>query len=236
MMSFLILSSARSGSSLLVNYLNCHSSIRCWGEILNPDSGIGRNVDVMSHDELCTYVRSFFSESGDGYVGAKLLNHHFDELPLTLSSAIELSNWPRVIVLYRQNLLDAFVSLRIAQANNIWYSTDHTNTQSLALDWTSFEHYSQRERSRWARCLSELARLGCKVRVVTYEQMVGNPQATLDGLFLFLGLDTCEVWTESVRQNPWDLRDKVANWSCLPVDTIQATSIARLELTFPFPS
>jgi LPS sulfotransferase NodH len=234
MMSFLILSSARSGSSLLVNYLNCHASIRCWGEILNSDSGIDQNVEAMSYHQLCTYVASFFPHSGDGCVGAKLLNHQFDELPLTLSRVIELSNWPKVIVLYRQNLLEAFVSLRIAQANNIWYSTDQTNNQSLSLDWTSFEMYAHRERSRWARCLSELPASGCKVRFVTYEQMVDNPQATLDSLFVFLGLDTCEVRTESVRQNPGNLSEKVENWSCLPVDSTQAASIAKLELTFPF--
>lgn len=217
MPAFVLLSSARSGSSLLVNYLNCHSDIWCRGEILNGDGRKDAAPETMGRDALCEYVRSAYSDSRGRLVGSKVHTHHFDELPIDLGAFLDFSSAARTIVLYRRNALEAYVSLKVAQRNNLWYSTRLQNQDAVAVDWSHFLRYRERERDRWRRCLNLLAARECESRLVSYEDLVMAPQSVLHKLFCFLDVAPCDVATESVRQNPRPLSEKISNWASLPL-------------------
>lgn len=216
MPNFLVLSSARSGSSLFANYLNSHHDVRCWGEILNFESGINPEVHTLSPPDLKSFVKSVFSCDAGKLVGAKIHTHQLYELPISLSALLECTVRPRVIVLYREAILDTYVSLQIALQNNVWYTTDAVNADTVFVDWKHFQTYSGRERNRWAECLQIVKTCACASLMVSFERLVANTQPVMDEVFQFLGIPSVAVETESLRQNPRALEEKVSNWGDLP--------------------
>ena len=138
MPNFFVLSSARSGSSLFSNYLSAHHDVKCWGEILNPESGINPEVGSLTGDGLLEFVNSILSCAEGQWVGAKIHTHQLYELPISLSAALECADRPQILVIFREAMLDTYVSLQIALRNNVWYSTNVVNDEKIKIEWTHF--------------------------------------------------------------------------------------------------
>ncbi len=213
MPNFLVISSARSGSSLFANYLSSHHDVKYWGEILNTESSINPMVDSLNRDDLLSYVESIMVCRDAEWVGAKIHTHQLHELPISLSDILKGLNNPKILVIYRKSMLDTYVSLRIALKNNLWYSTAVVNSEQVHVDWSHFEKYAQRERSRWADCLGVLEALQCPTLVLSYERLIADTQRAMDVVFSFLGLNPVPVESESVRQNPSPVGEKISNWN-----------------------
>jgi len=97
--SFLVLTTARAGTTLFVEYLNCHPRIRCHLEILGQDHGFYGEPASMGHERLKLHFESFFVKRPCTLKGAKILNHHLDDLPIKLTDLIEILDRPRIIVI-----------------------------------------------------------------------------------------------------------------------------------------
>ena len=121
--NLVVLSAGRSGSGLLVNYLDSNRKIHCHGEVLNSGHEIYGNVEGKTKQELIQHVASFFHAHSASYVGEKFLTNQFDELEISLKDVLEVLNGPHVIVLFRRSWLETYVSLRIAEQTGIWYSS-----------------------------------------------------------------------------------------------------------------
>jgi hypothetical protein len=201
------------------------------GELLNPASGIRDDVESLAPDELIRFVKSVFRRDARGWLGAKVHTHQLYELPISLSVLLECAVRPRVIVLYRESLLDTYVSLEIALRNGVWYSTDSVNTEAVFVDWKQFLAYSERERARWTESMEALTTCGCESLVLSFERLVANTQPVMDEVFHFFGLGSVAVETDSVRQNPHSLAQKVLNWCDLPATKNGAA--CRLSLLVP---
>jgi hypothetical protein len=172
--------------------------VRCRGEILNSRYLIYGNVKRRRREQLRLHVRSFFVKLPNRFVGSKFLTHQFGEVDIRFGDVIELLQFPKVIVIYRENALESYVSLQIAQKNGIWYSESGVNRETI-------------ERERWRACLDVLDD-DYPVHFVTFERMTSDPQATLAEVFEFLGLEPCHVHSGSVRQNPLALEEKISNY------------------------
>jgi LPS sulfotransferase NodH len=227
--NLLILSAGRSGSTLLVNYLNSHPRIYCRGEILNSGTKIYGCLEGKSRERLLLHIRSYYRQRRGQYVGAKFHTHQFDELALPLRDVVEALHQPKVIVLYRENLLETYVSLQIARGNNLWCSDSVVNHEAIRVDWHDFLRYAAHERARWENCLAAVVG-SCATHTLTFEEMVGDPQKALDGVFAFLGLPTCPVTTRTIRQNPQPLSDKIVNYAELPINDFALPPAMQLSL------
>jgi LPS sulfotransferase NodH len=225
----IVLSSGRSGSSLLVNYLNSNRYIDCHGEILSSEHCYG-NLEGKSTTELRAHVVSFFRRRSTAYVGAKFLTHQFEELKITIEDVLEVLREPKVLLLYRSNLLETYVSLLIAQENNIWYSSDTVNHISVPVNQQEFLDYVSVQRSRWRRCLQSICGRA-PLFYMTYEELVEAPRESMDRAFAFLDVPPAPIYTKSVKQNPQSFREKVSNYDVLDLDSPE---MARsLFLTLP---
>ena len=112
----------RSGTTLLVDYLNCHPQIRCRGEILGEgDQGYGAPYR-MDHARLKLHVESLFVKRPGILAGATILTYHLDELPLQSADLAQVLHRPKIIVLYREETLGQFVSLKMAERDGLWQS------------------------------------------------------------------------------------------------------------------
>ena len=212
--SFVVLSSARSGSGLLVQLLNSHHSISCKGELLNRELLVQYQLNSNTSPE--TYVNYILSKllplkPWYPYTGFKLFNEQIEYCHLSMEKLLVSLNFPPVIILYRESLLDTYVSFRIAQQNNIWYSEDTVNHCSIHVDWESLKEYCEQERRLWKKNLAVLKRKRCIF--VCFNDLTENQFQTMNKIFTFLKVETDQpLHVISKRQNPLPLEKKVTNY------------------------
>ena len=207
----LIVSSGRSGSTLLRQYLNCHPRIHVYGELLEEE----RLKTVSSDpDELMLYMRASLTSLRGlflAYTGFKLFNEQLERTGIDISQLVQHLNNPKVIVLYRRDLLETYVSLEIAFKNDCWYSETTPNDVKVTIDWDRFLQFADTERQRWNSSIKRLRDYG-HVLFITFEELTDNRDETINRICQFLSLSPCPVTAASIRQNPQLLQDKVENF------------------------
>lgn len=227
--NFLILSAARSGTTLLVDYLNCHPRIRCRGEILNSDYAYYGNPRHMGPERLRLQVESFFVRRAGTLAGAKVLTYQFDELQIKLADMIEILHDPAVIVLYREQILEQYVSLKTAERDRVWHSNKPFKNEPIRLDPALFVEFVKRERRMWRENLAVLN--GRRVHYLTYDQLANETEETIRSLFGFLGLKAYPVHSPLVKLNRAPLSQRLVNYR----DFVQGEVRAYTSLRLPFP-
>lgn len=215
--SFVVLSSARSGSTLLTQLLNTHEGIVCREELLNREVLEGLQLKRADRRTIMNYILAMLLPRTNPclpYTGFKLFNEQLRYCNLQLQEVLRDLHSPPVIVLYRENLLETYVSLQIAFQNKKWYSERRVNNCSIRVDWDDFCEYAEREKRRWKESMAVLK--GAKKILVTYDQIAGNCRnETMYRLFAFLDLPLnhkCSLVSACVRQNPLQLERKVVNY------------------------
>lgn len=124
-MKFLVLSNARSGTSLLTETLNSHPDIVCHGEIFHPDptwhlKGTFANLSVEEKLEkrsnIEDFVDSVFDQPGAVAVGAKMW---LDQNPEWCANFLADESIYKIIY-ERGNKLAQFSSGELAKRTQIW--------------------------------------------------------------------------------------------------------------------
>ena len=208
--NFLILTAVRSGTSLLVDYLNCHPRIRCRSEILNPSFSSYGNPRAMSAERLRLHVESLFIKRPGMMAGAKVMTFQLDEMPIKLTDLLKVLSDPAVIVLYRQDTLAQLVSLKSAERDQVWHSGKPVPKEPISLDPEVLVAFAERERRMWRESLAQLD--GSRVHYVTYEGLTGQTEATLGGIFEFLGLEPRPVDSPLVKLSSAPLSRRLVNY------------------------
>jgi len=229
--SFLILGTVRSGTTLLSDYLNCHARVHCRGEILNPDYQYYGNPRGMDRQRLALHVESFFVKRPGRLAGAKLMTYQLDEMPITLGEIVDVLGQPRVIVLYRQRILEQYASLKLAERDNMWHVNKPVDSRPIWIDPKSLLAFAQRERRMWRDNAPTLAQV--PAHYLSYEQLTSDGARAMRGVFDFLGLDSCPVDSWLVRQNPKPLESKVVNHASLVAAGLADATQLRLPLGEP---
>ena len=144
-MRLIVLSGARTGSSLLIETLRRHRDILMHGEIFHEndlrksekdgfDGGlvVGDDVFFQRHSRprvLLDYIGGH--SLGRRVVGFKLFSEHLEwqQLPAFLGWA------SHVVVLQRTHMLAQYISICVAQRNNDWVQHDERRrrTEPIAL-------------------------------------------------------------------------------------------------------
>ena len=208
--NFLILGAMRSGTTALVDYLNCHPKIQCRGEILNTDYVYYGNPRRMGTQRLKLHVESFFVKRTNVLLGAKVLTYQFDDMPIKLGDLIETLQQPRIIVLYRQQMLEQYASLKLAERAGVWHSNKRGSDEPIWLDPDDFVAFAQRERRMWRESLAALS--DSRVHFLTCEELVERPREAMQGVFAFLGQTCCPVEAFVAKMHSRPLSEKVANY------------------------
>jgi LPS sulfotransferase NodH len=218
--NFLILSSARSGSNLLVDYMRGHWRIHCHREILNEDYYVYGSLIGKSEFRRRLQIRSLFTKVPQlpfrapfQFVGAKILIDQFSQVGMSVSEVCRVLGNPRLIVLYRNDLLETYVSREIARSNGLWYSTKSPNEETIFVEWERFRSYCEEERALWRACLLEIKNYS-ELHFVDYNSLVNDPVEEVGKVLSFIGVESNRKPVQrSVRQNPWPLSKKVANYT-----------------------
>jgi hypothetical protein len=226
--NLVVFSSYRFGSSLMINYLN-HRNIRRRGEILNSKEVIYENFEGAPKERVLRRIKAmYFATPGQVRV-AKLMDDQVENHGLTLDDIIEVLRQPYIVAVYRRDLLSAYTSLKIAQQNGLWYSTDAVNRERIFIDLPEFEKYVSEVRTRWTRNAAKL-RTYERARIVAYEDFAYTPESIIYDIFDMIGLDHEPPFTDTVKQNPAPLNLKVRNFYQLRLDESQTRCAFTLRL------
>ena len=211
--SFVILSSGRSGSTMLVQLLNSHPNVVCKGELLNRHCLQIYDLRGASSATLINYILASLipSKLFLSYTGFKLFNEQLEFCSLRLKDILTALLYPHVIILYREKMLETYVSLEIAFKSDVWYSEDGGTGERIKLDWQKFLDYAETEKVRWKRSMMDVP-MYSKVLFVSYEELIENRNKTMSRIFQFMGLNMCHVRAASKKQNPLPLNEKIINY------------------------
>ncbi len=222
---FVIVTTPRTGSQLLVELLNSHPDIRCDGEILErPPRAPGR------------YMRSRAVQAGVGSqaYGFKLMAHqvmfHPGFYPSLEGFIDELrAGGFELIVLRRQGQLDQ--ALSFLAATQIGYHPregDGVRLDRLAVDAATLLYVLvmlEQQVAALERAVSGIPHLA-----LTYEDDLRDPaghQATIDRLCGWIGVRQAPVKSDLVRPAPDGLAGRVAD-PALVAAALRATRFAAL--------
>ena len=157
--------------------------------------------------------------------GFKMFNEQLEYCKLSLGALLRKLRHPSVIVLYRENLLETFVSLKIAFQNDMWYSESTVNKVQIEVNWEEFYAYMITERTRWKQSMSQIPPASNWL-LISYEELTLNRTSVTRNIFSLLGLASFPCSTSSKRQNPMPLREKVTNYD----EIMEKTDEARLSI------
>ena len=128
---FIIAFVGRQGSSYLEGLIDSHPDAVCSGELFSPAAATRRGFWATLKGEPKTFIRSGTTDveqylvrevhkSKAKAIGFKLPLYSMREHP-SLVPALRAHNY-KVLLLTRENLLDQYISMRLAQENHAWTS------------------------------------------------------------------------------------------------------------------
>ncbi len=207
---FIVLTRSRTGSNLLLSFLNSHPNIFCEGEIfarLNGANAISRLRRAFGKQPRHILAKGF-----------KIFYYHpLDADARDFWAELERRTEIRIIHLTRDNILRTLLSRKIAGIRNSWTGTrfdqaDHgTKSVTIAADELAegFEQTWEWQQAATARFASH------HVLGISYEELVRSPQDSQASLCRFLGVSPGEARTNLSQQNPERLRELIKNYDDL---------------------
>jgi LPS sulfotransferase NodH len=223
--SFILLSVARSGSNLLRDCLNQHESIQCFGEIFKKSfvtekdwgafSGLDGDVKRLHETDLVSFWKLVLKtyKQDKPVIGAKIFyyHRHGDEIWHYFARSAT-----PIIHLIRPELIDSYLSLKLAEASGIWKQPRNKRTgveydRSICIDLADFERYCARTQRYINQC--ELLFRDNPYLEITYSALVQDLEKTMSEIYSFLRLRNRETSPRLVRQLSRPREELIINWN-----------------------
>jgi LPS sulfotransferase NodH len=220
---FVIVAARRTGSNLLCTLLDSHPAILCHHELFNPRgifqalSRRGKGFDLGTLAERDEDPKAFLDRvwreaCGNPCVGFKMTH---GQAEATLQHVLA-DRGVRKIVLHRRNRVKTWVSERVAEHLDQWEVYDQGELAParprLEIDVRDLREHVARNEAFYERVEDSLMETGQDFLRIFYEDLwIPAQRARLQG---FLGVPPADTDLEprSVKQNPRDLRDVLANF------------------------
>jgi len=205
---FIVLTRSRTGSNLLVSFLNSHSHIYAESEIFSWLAGRDHR-DVLSK----TFDKQPFFIKAKGF---KLFYYHpqDDDSGALWQDLVAMKDL-YVIHLKRKNILRTLVSRKIAGMADVWTARTSSELRTQGKRSVTFTTEELREgflqTRAWETRGDEMFREHPMVHVY-YEDMIDSPYHTFAQITDFLGVRYQKPGTTLKKQNPESLRNLVANY------------------------
>jgi hypothetical protein len=170
----LVLSSHRSGSTLLIDYLKSMPKSRFYGELLHD--GECRGPRSTAKRDVMPFLQSLFHTEPAPCMGFKIHLEQLEASDVTLPDLKSFSDKTRFILLYRQSLFRQYVSHKLALSTDIWEQRDSQapsrapiRVEPEALLSEALLSYCDRIRGQYRRAIEALR--GENYWVLSYEAL-----------------------------------------------------------------
>jgi len=210
-----VIATHRSGSNLLIDYLNRQPGIGCHSEILCaslPFAPLGRRY---SPRRAIRHIRLSLQTWRTPVRGCKLMLDQLASSRLTTDALTEAFPEARFVVLYRQSLAEQFLSLKTAAATNQWVLLPGQEARSapkVHIDRIELRAWCDRTRDAYRRLL-ETPGLAERAVLLSYEDLVADPQYWLaEQICPLAGIEAGEAQTYLRKQNTQSLADRIENY------------------------
>lgn len=209
---FVILSEPRSGSTMLHTYLNSHTQVKSYGEVLRE------NIEANAIDkETAPYIDTLAFKPHTPTlkaIGLKLFYEYYKDPRYTESFRYVVNrNDVKIIFLIRRDILKVYVSLKIAQKTNVWSSVKSATNEprpQITIDRNDYIKFRE-EHLRHRRLFTTLLK-DHPLLEVAYEDLVQNPQPILKSIQQFLGVKPKVLFTLLKQQNPGSVESLITNY------------------------
>lgn len=218
---FVILTSQRTGSTVLVKSLDSCPSIFCAGEIFHPGPNVYHKEFQFPHstdgqsrvprflrrfvggDRVRRHLRNFFELAGFGMnaVGFKLMTSHVKEFPAVLPALKELQC--QFIVHYRDDSFATALSHCRARASGVFHSDRARPLEQrgqINIGEAEFRRTFERCRLRKQELLELKQQLGGTAS--TYEEMYADWDAFISKIGSVLGMPTLKASAAITKLKP----------------------------------
>ncbi len=219
---FILLGTARVGSTLLQSYLNMHPEIYCEGEIYNTDHlKMYGKPDVLikqMNDNPLKYLKTYgFPEVSRKikHAGFKLFYNHFQtENTKTIRDYLVKNKDIKIIHIKRKNMLRNLVSLKIAEKTNEWRSfSEKSNIDKKRICLTKEECLNEFESLEKIIATVEQNFKEHQILDVFYKDLSENTEEVMLEVFGFLGAPQISVKKTALKkQNREKLSQLVLNF------------------------
>lgn len=205
---FVVLTSPRTGSNLLMERLNSQwSCVRAMGEALGRRNRGFRTWSDIVH-------RIYFDETAHRIVGCKV--HAFQISDDELQDLLAISGM-RVVLLRRRNIVRKFVSFMIAAKDGVWLQHQHTMRDDVAqraihVDVAALLAFRDETDAQFHRFESAARDLACYR--LDYEDLVSNLSQEVQRVadFLSAGAPDSPHPSPIRQQNPEPLHMLISNF------------------------
>jgi LPS sulfotransferase NodH len=209
---FIVLSRSRTGSNLLISFLNSNNKILAESEIF-------RNIKDKKPEKILkkVFAKQPFWIKAKGF---KLFYYHpIDGDPEDLKNKLLKIKNLHVIHLKRKNILSTLVSRKIAENTNVWADRGNiSNAQRNSISDSQVHFYMNEldqafeETERWQNKSDEIFFNHPKIEIF-YEDLINHPDETFLLVTSFLNVPYASPKTKLKKQNLNDLSKQVENYS-----------------------
>lgn len=215
---FVILAEMRTGSNFLESNLNQFADLKCYGEafnpylIVDPDRTELFGITMAARDADPIKLIEAMKEHTEGVPGFRLFHDHD---PRVFDHVMADRRCAKVIL--NRNLVDAWVSQRIAWSTSQWKLGNHKHAKKwrVKFDPKDFKHFYFTVKDRQRNIARQLQAQGQAGFYIDYDDI--QDLNVVNGLARYLGaegkLDSFSG--EFKKQNPEALADKVRNFEVL---------------------
>lgn len=218
---FVIIGAARSGSTLLVDLLNCSDDIKCLYEIFHPNllqvDGVDRTelLELRSSDPD-RFLRTLRAEANEKSFGFKIFEGHDDAFLAELIADEAVKK----IVVHRSNALAVYSSKRISAAKQLWAETGEQTSvgaqqtgaweDQVSFDEDGLLRVMREQQSFYGSVVEKLNDSGQPFVFIEYEQLLN--EQLVRRLFSFLGAaQPASLTTGLLRNNRADVINRFTN-------------------------
>lgn len=188
-----ILSSPRTGSSLLGKLLSSHSEIEDLGEVLNQRIARGLNHRACGRSPVIRHIKQHLAYSRSKYAVVKLHFNHLQRRNVQLKDLFPEFPHATWILLYRNNLIEQFVSLKLATHTRVF--TDRRRTdETIELNIQEWKLFVQQEQDLIASTCSYFS--SCAENrhiVIDYESLSNDSTEAFYAICKNIGLPDQDV-------------------------------------------
>lgn len=204
---FIVITRSRTGSNLLISFLNSHPNVIAKGEVF-------RRIENKSSKDVW---RNLFSKVHKNikYVGCKIFYYHpLDSDDKEVWDLIKRDENIKIIHLTRKNMLRTVLSREIADKTQNWTNKSGKTIKledkrvELKIEDCFEEFKTTKSNENGVR--NEYMRDA--FLEVTYEDLVSDNQGTMNQIFDFLNIPETSAKSKLRKQNKEELKDLILNY------------------------
>ncbi len=215
-----VIAAPRTGSYLLLDYLDSHPEISSLGEIINPDIVRGIRTKFISKPEVIFHIKTSLNTSKQVNGVIKLISDQMQVHKLTVDDIKMAFPDAKFIILYRESLLRQYISYMASKETGTWKLDKDKNIEkwnrssfTFKLDPAELKEFCYSVKQFYLDIL-EKDWIKKESLVLSYEELIGSSKSEIGKkLFSFLNLPPVEVETNLKKMNERTIEEIVTNYN-----------------------